>query len=241
MPENLSNFRLQIKETLYKQGKPLLVFDYDGTLNSINIKDYSLMTPTKRIKSLIKELSKTSDIVIATGRNVEEIESFFPERELILYAEHGAHRRINGTWKIKRPNIIREWVDKVKNLIDTEKQITLEVQKASLNIHCPTMHNETVYNALKEMFENDNVRVTKYRGFVNVRFRKNNKGVVLLDNASRKTILCAGDGMTDEDMFIKCSNMPTWITVHIGAGKTEAKYRCDDVEELILFLEFLLE
>ncbi|KAF7690717.1 putative trehalose-phosphatase [Cucumispora dikerogammari] len=240
MPESLEDSKHKIKEILFRNEKPLLVFDYDGTLN-IMTKDSALIKPTEKIIEIIKKLSKVADVIVATGRVQEEIDAFFPDKKIELYSEHGAHRRLNGKWELEETDIIKKWVETVSQLIKSTKNVSLEVKKASVVVHIPTIYNKDISNKLKDLLEDEKVEIMEGKSVIDVRCRKNNKGLVLLNNIDRMTLLCAGDDTTDEDMFEKCLNKPNWFSIRITEGKTAAKYWCPSFGEFTSFLEFLVE
>ena len=87
----------KIKET----GKRLFFFDYDGTLMPFT-KIPSLATPDAEIIQILLSLSadKKNTIVIISGRNIEMLDKWLGNMDLIIVAEHGAIIKYpGGAWK----------------------------------------------------------------------------------------------------------------------------------------------
>jgi trehalose-phosphatase len=77
---------------------------------------------------------------------------------------------------------------------------------------------------------NHPIKIRHGKKMIEVTASENNKGAavtrVLAENDNYGAILCAGDDLTDESMFEL--NIPHLLTVKVGAGPTQARFRVKD-------------
>jgi trehalose-phosphatase len=86
---------------------------------------------------------------------------------------------------------------------------------------------------------NHPIKVRHGKKMVEVTAAENNKGVavarVLEQNDNYEVALCAGDDLTDESMFELRS--PRLLTIKVGSGPTQARFRVSDPGTFRQFLD----
>jgi trehalose-phosphatase len=80
---------------------------------------------------------------------------------------------------------------------------------------------------LSALTANHPIKIRHGKKMIEVTASENNKGAavtrVLAENDNYGAILCVGDDLTDESMFEL--NIPHLLTIKVGAGPTQARFR----------------
>lgn len=241
---HLNNKKEEIKQILRtSKEKPLIILDYDGTLNP-TVFNIGEGAPPQKTLNILQNLLSHFNIIIATGRPVNEVDSFFPFKEIICYSEHGAHKRISGQWLLSEfKGVEGLFIDLEKMLKSNKKWENLHIEKkiASLVIHLKQENDKELFNLLKNKFQNEEIEVMQGYFVIDIRLRVNNKSRAVIENRHFEIILCAGDDTSDEDMFRECLMNENHFSVKIGKKETSAKFFIENSENFLEFLEFLME
>ncbi|KAI5190479.1 trehalose 6-phosphate synthase/phosphatase [Nematocida sp. AWRm77] len=226
---------IQEIEASYKSAESrLIVLDYDGTLAEIvpNPKDAK---PTPEILSLLQHVKsdKKNKLLIITGRSKEEAEEWLGALDITIYAEHGAYKRENGKW-IPVPCDL-SWKEDAIKVIQEYVKFTpgshIEIKNTCVVFHCQSS-GRWCANALHKLLEG-RARVVTGKGIIEVRPNGVDKGSCLLKEYTKDTLtLCAGDDITDEDMFMVLYGLPSVYTICVGERSTCASHRVSDPSSL---------
>jgi trehalose 6-phosphate synthase/phosphatase len=236
-----------------KAARKLILLDYDGTLvNYENIPDKAKLT--KQINNILINIIKNpfSKVIIITGRGYQDIDNLLSNLPLDIIAEHGAMIKENGKWK----KIVFDKGLWKKNIQSLFNKITsscpgsfIEEKRFSLSWHYRNAEPEMGYNysrmlinSLDKVVDLYNLKILDSNKAVEVMSIEIGKGKAIkriVEQNNYDFILSIGDDITDEEMFEYLLYNKNAVTFKVGKGKTTAKYKLDNVEEVITLLEQL--
>ena len=212
----------------------LLLLDYDGTLVEFNEKP-ALAVPNTQLLNLLTKITNqpNTDLVIISGRDQVFLDKWFGEMKLTLVAEHGYYIK-NKIWTEKINNN-KEWMDNFlpvfNSFTDRTPGTFVEEKQNSLVWHYrktdPELANnravelKTVINSLAP----EGLSLMDMEKAIEITNSQINKGTAVSEIISNKNydfILCIGDDITDENMFINLDDSA--YTVKVGKKTTVAKY-----------------
>ncbi|KAI5170582.1 trehalose 6-phosphate synthase/phosphatase [Nematocida sp. LUAm3] len=233
-----------IRKSYNEANKRLILLDYDGTLTEIvpNPRDAK---PTPEILSLLKGLTedKRNKVFLVTGRGKEEAEEWFKEINIDIYAEHGAYKKEKGEWTSVPCDL--SWINDAVKIINEYVEYTpgshIEIKNTCVVFHCQD-NGKWCANALHSMLK-DRARVVSGRGIIEVRPINIDKGACVAKEYKVEDkdtfVLCAGDDLTDEDMFMYLIESPKVHSICVGERSTCASLRSNTPKELRALLEML--
>ena len=212
----------------------LLLLDYDGTLVEFNEKPALAVPNTQLLNLLTKIINQpNTDLVIISGRDQVFLDKWFGEMKLTLVAEHGYYIK-NKIWTEKINNN-KEWMDNFLPIFNSFTDRTpgtfVEEKQNSLVWHYrktdPELANnravelKTVINSLAP----EGLSLMDMEKAIEITNSQINKGTAVSEIISNKNydfIICIGDDITDENMFINLDDSA--YTVKVGKKTTVAKY-----------------
>jgi trehalose 6-phosphate synthase/phosphatase len=227
----------------------LLFLDYDGVLAPLT-DNPDKARPSKEIKKTLSKLAKAAKIVIVSGRNKDDLEEWLGDLPIALVAEHGAFTRDAGKkrWYTNETDV--QWKDRVLPILEKYAALTpgasVEVKDSALVWH---NRNAKTYYAQKHLFilkrllgplgKTYKLSVQQGNKILEIRPLHIDKGRAILHRLEDRTefVLAIGDDYTDEDMFD--SLPPHAMTIKVGRGRTGARYRAQNVAEVMDLLKKL--
>jgi trehalose 6-phosphate synthase/phosphatase len=229
-----------IKEKFNKSKSKVIFLDYDGTLVPFNKKP-ELALPDKSLFKLMDKIisAKNTDLVIISGRDTNFLDKCFGDLDITMVAEHGIFmRKINESW-ISKYTKKRKWIDNLRPLFQSFSDRTpgtfVEEKQTSLVWHYrgsdPELAADRVVEFKTELQSliSDDLDLMDMNKAIEVKSATFNKGIAvneIIRNNKYDFILCFGDDVTDEDMFV---NLPkSAFTVKVGKSNTKAKYFLQD-------------
>ena len=235
-------------------GKRIALFlDYDGTLREIEL-DPRAATPNAGIETLLHRLGQQPnvDVTVISGRSQEDMEAFLGAYPFRLIAEHGASLRGPGEkeWERLDRNINYAWKEELLAILRLYEQATpgstIEEKHSSIVWHYRKADEDfgawkanQLTEELSALSANNPIKVRHGKKMVEVTAAENNKGAavarVLEQNDNYEVALCAGDDLTDESMFELRS--PRLLTIKVGSGPTQARFRVSDPATFREFLD----
>ena len=241
---DIKEVRKVVERTLTAGKRIALFLDYDGTLREIE-REPNAAKPTAELEELLHRLSQhpNLDLTILSGRSQENLEAFLGAYPFRLIAEHGATWRPPGQkdWERLDKNINYAWKEALMPILRNYEQATpgsaIEEKPSSIVWHYRKADNEfgrwkanQLTEELSALTANHPIKVRHGKKMIEVTATENNKGAavtrVLAENDNYGAILCAGDDLTDESMFEL--NIPYLLTIKVGAGPTQARFRIKD-------------
>jgi trehalose 6-phosphate synthase/phosphatase len=245
--------REQVRQALSAGKRIVLFLDYDGTLREFELEPRAA-TPNASIEALLDRLGQQQnvDVTIISGRSQEDLEAFLGGHRFRLIAEHGASLRGPGKkeWERLDRNINYAWKEELLAIIRVYEQATpgsaIEEKRSSIVLHYRKADEEfgawkgnQLTEELSALTANHPIRVLHGKKMVEVTAAQNNKGAaavrVLEENDNYEVALCAGDDLTDESMFEL--RVPRLLTIKVGTGPTQARFRVSDPATFRQFLD----
>ena len=250
---DIEEAREQVGQAVSAGKRIALFLDYDGTLREIEL-DPRAATPNADIETLLHRLGQQPnlDVTVISGRSQEDLEAFLGGHPFRLIAEHGASLRGPGKkeWKRLDRNINYAWKEELLAILRLYEQATpgstIEEKHSSIVWHYRKADEEFGAWKAKQLTEelsaltaNYPIKVRHGKKMVEVTAAENNKGAavarVLEQNDNYEVALCAGDDLTDESMFELSG--PRLLTIKVGIGSTQARFRISDPATFRQFLD----
>lgn len=243
--------KMMISQGYHKAKRKLFLLDYDGTLTGFT-KDPVKAVPDERLNQLLNDLIVRggNHLVIISGRDRKFLQTWFPQPELTLIAEHGSFIREKGEWTKKFPVQEDLWKQEISDLIQRVADRTpgsfIEIKEASIVWHYRKTDLWLADLRIKQLLDTLiypctrlNLQIMKGNKIIEVKYPGIDKGsaaIGMLESVAADFILAAGDDTTDEDMFRVLPE--NTITVKVGSYSPNARYYLHSHDEFIGLLEF---
>lgn len=228
-----------------------LLMDFDGTLVPIASTPGTVRV-SQPVRDLLVQLHGKTDgaVAIVTGRDLDSIDNLLDLPVINLAVNHGAQWRFSGE-VTDQVGPMSQHLATVKNPIvefARAHDLILEDKGFSLALHFrqqPQLENKVdkfLSSLLSPINELEIVPGKLVREIKSVSI---NKGIVIERLMKRPPFAGRipyffGDDVTDEDGFAWI-NEAEGISVKVGPGATLAQYRVEDVEDVLAFLQKLLQ
>lgn len=238
----------------YKEAKSrLLLFDYDGTLVDFASLPKEAL-PSKELLRTLKELAgkPRTKVVIITGRAWEDMDTFVGSLPIGIIAEHGAMLKENGRWQ-EQSGDDRGWKKYILPILNEasaecpgsfveEKHFSLTWHYRNAESESGDTHSRELIRILESIIPSYNLKILDGNKVVEIMNKEIGKGKAvknLVEQNNYDYILSIGDDKTDEEMFEFFLHSSNAVTVKVGNGNTFAKYKLDNVNNVISLLEQL--
>jgi len=226
-------------------GKRLFLLNYDGTLVPFGHKPQQA-APDKEVLQLLSGLAadENNKVVVLCGRDRKTLGAWLGHLPIDLIAEHGAwFKESNGEW-YSRMNMDSNWKPEIKQLLDTYTRATpgalLEEKSYSLAWHYRQVAPKLAASRLAH------IRQALEQKLTGMGLELEEDAMVLEVKPSHITkawaaerwlkgdrydfVLAAGDGKSDEPMFLALPSSA--VTIRIGRQPTSASYYLNQSKEL---------
>ena len=253
---DLSAVSGELTRTLAGSGRVGVFLDYDGTLREIE-QDPAAATPDDELLKLLESLDTQPgiDVTIISGRSADDLQRLFGYRSFGLIAEHGASERLPGSrewqtldghagddWKEQACPVLRLFAEVTPGSFVEEKHTSLVWHYRAADPEFGAWKANQLVEELGAATANDPVKVRHGKKIVEVVSTRVSKGIAIeniLTSKSYQNVVCAGDDQTDESMF--ALDVPGLVSIKIGEGTTQARFRLPDPAALKRFLESLVD
>jgi trehalose 6-phosphate synthase/phosphatase len=250
----MTNIEQIIKEKYINAKNRLVLLDYDGTLvNYVSAPENAKLPEYifDILYSLI-DVPKTRTFII-TGRGHEDIDMLLKHIPINIIAEHGAMIREGGVWR----NQIFDnfsWKEPVIKILDRFTELCpgsyIEEKSFSVAWHYRSSESGQGYSfsrelitMLKNISQSNDTRILDGNKVVEIITNDTGKGNAvqrLIEQKKYDFVLSIGDDATDEEMFEFLLQYSYAVTVKVGEGSTFAKFKFNNINEVILLLKLLL-
>lgn len=235
-PEALAD---QLRPALAGAQRPLILFDYDGTLREFTAIPGDA-SPSPAILRLLKSAAavKGATVFVVSGRDRETLADWLGDLGIGLIAEHGVFRRNPGSsvW-IDAPGLAdTRWKDEVRPILNEYANRTpgarVEEKTAAMVWHFRNAEEDLALwqarelrNHLAEYMSGAPIEVMQGAMIVEVRQQGITKGAAYTAVAEQMGpfdfTIALGDDTTDEDTFAALP--PDAFSVHVGEGPSRAR------------------
>ncbi len=254
LPEIL-NTKSEIREQFFNAERRLILLDYDGTLVPFSEKP-ELATPGKRVKRILRSLagSDKTDVVLVSGRPKKFMDKWFSDLLLNIIAEHGVWGRkihenwqllgqFDSSWKTEVNFLLSKYVLKLPGSFIEEKNYAIVFHYRSTDPDLASIILPELKTALDSVIDHSMVEILEGNKILEILCSNGGKGNGIsnfLKDNYWPVILAFGDDRTDEDMFEKLPKHS--VSVKVGSSKNStARYQIKNPEEVLAFLEYLLD
>lgn len=219
-----------VKEHWLKSNK-IFMLDYDGTLNPVQKIPHSAK-PSDQLIDLLTRFNEKAKAVICTGRQKEQVDGWFPA-EIEIFAEHGAYHRKDGSWKREgEPLDLTDCIAIMEEYKKAWPDVVLEIKSTALALHYQHVKNFDPREMVERLRHYVGDAVIEGNRIVDVRTISKDVPCCQVNPA-----LCAGDDVTDEDMFDVCKG----LSIRVGRAPSKADYYVDGVADIHSLLEELIK
>ena len=244
IPKIHNGTQQKLVQAFAKAKNKMIFLDYDGTLVAFNEKP-DLAIPDAKLLSIIDRLCKlpNTDVAIVSGRDQAFLDKWFAKLPITLVAEHGHYIKRKGAEWNGSVTGKKEWMADVLPIFETFTDRTpgtfIEEKHNSLVWHYRKTDPELAAGRVVEIktvlssLISDEVTILDMDKALEVVDRQVNKGSAVFEIKNQGDydfILCIGDDVTDENMFV---SLPDYAyTVKVGRKPTAAKYYIESVAQV---------
>jgi trehalose 6-phosphate synthase/phosphatase len=234
----------------------IALLDYDGTLVPYTATP-ELARPDRALRELLAGLAARpkTEVHVVSGRARETLEHWLGDLPITLHAEHGFWSRgadgsdwvpaaeTGAAWREPALALLREVTSRTPgSLIETKSVALAWHYRMADQDSGPRRANELRLH-LGQLLSNQPVEILAGNKVIEIRPYGIHKGRIIPSLPSERqtttTILAMGDDRTDEDLFVALP--PPAVTIKVGPGATQARFRVDGVPAARALLQSLVE
>ena len=235
-----------------KSKNRAFLLDYDGTLVNFHHKP-EVAIPTKDVISILNKITndKKNKIYIVSGRDKYFLDKNLNISSLGLVAEHGHYIKppkskwkqnysSDNKWKQNFVPIFQDFSDRTPGTFVEEKNNCLVWHYRKTDPELANIRVVELKTVIKSMLS-ENLTMLDGNKAIEVTNADVNKGTIInsiINNNKFDFILCAGDDITDENMFKALPNDS--ISIKVGKKSSSAEYFVKNPNELLKLFEYLL-
>ena len=230
------------------QRRPLLAFDFDGTLAPIVARPDDARI-SQAVSARLKILAARLPVAIVTGRAVSDVRGRLGFEPRYIVGSHGAEDGLDASAADARARALDPLRDllRVRGAILAAAGIGVEDKVLSIALHYRLAHDRAGAPALiHELLAEPGQSVQVFAGkmVVNVMAPdapdKADAVQALVARSGASCALFAGDDVNDEPVFV--SAPPDWLTVRIGRDDpaSRARFFLNSPAEVAILLERML-
>lgn len=228
--------------------RPLLAFDFDGTLAPIVSRPDQAHIPTA-VAGRLSWLAARLPVAIVTGRSVADVRKRLGFTPRYIVGNHGAEDETDPVGAAARANALNP----LRKLLATRAAalttagVLIEDKGQSIALHYRLSRGrERALAMIRELLSSAQVPLHVFKGKMVINATaagapdKAHAVQSLLARSGASCALFAGDDVNDEPVF--ASAPPSWLTVRIGRDDpaSMAQYFLDSPSEMALLLERML-
>ena len=225
-----------------------LFLDFDGTLVDIASRPADVQFRQATRSALMKlDAALGQALAVITGRDIAEIDHYLAPLRLPVAGVHGLNRR-DAQGHVHAPvasgNLVADVRRHLEPLLKREPALLIEPKTGAIALHyraCPQLEAECIATMEVAVADLDDVHLMRGKMVIEARKRGASKGSAIADFLSEPPFIdripvFAGDDVTDEDAFCEV-NARNGISIKVGNGATQARYRVADTDEFLDWLK----
>jgi trehalose 6-phosphate synthase/phosphatase len=248
--------REELMARLRDSEELLALLDYDGTLVPYTATP-ELARPDPRLISLLGALASRphTELHVVSGRSREPLEQWLGTLPIALHAEHGFWSRgpngsewmpageLGAAWREPALAILRDFTARTPGSLIEAKSVAIAWHYRMADQESGARRANELRLHLAQLLSNQPVEILAGHKIVEIRPFGIHKGKIVPplppERLASTTILAMGDDRTDEDLF---GALPAdAITIKVGPGPTQARFRVDGVPAARSLLQALVE
>jgi trehalose 6-phosphate synthase/phosphatase len=255
-PANAHAARQALQSRLRDSEDLLALLDYDGTLVPYTATP-ELARPDPVLIELLGDLASRprTEVHVVSGRARETLERWLGSLPIALHAEHGFWSRrlgssewvatgeVGGTWREPALAILREVTARTPGSLIEVKAVALAWHYRMADREAGARRANELRLHLTQLLSNQPVEILAGHKVIEIRPHGIHKGRIVPPLPPERlvvtTVLAIGDDRTDEDLFDALP--PEAITIRVGPGPTQARFRVDGVPAVRALLHTLVE
>jgi trehalose 6-phosphate synthase/phosphatase len=255
-PADAEAAREELMAKLHDCEELLALLDYDGTLVPFTATP-ELARPDPSLLALLGALANRphTELHVVSGRGREPLEQWLGTLPLALHAEHGFWSRgpnesawiaageIGAAWREPALAILRDFTARTPGSLIEVKSVAIAWHYRMADHEAGARRANELRLHLAQLLSNQPVEILAGHKIVEIRPYGIHKGRIVPplppERLASTTILAMGDDRTDEDLF---GALPAEaITIKVGPGPTQARFRIDGVTAARSLLQTLVE
>jgi trehalose 6-phosphate synthase/phosphatase len=234
----------------------IALLDYDGTLVPYTATP-ELARPDRELRELLVALAARprTEVHVVSGRPRETLEHWLGDLPIALHAEHGFWSRgvdesdwvpaadLNASWREPALALLREVSSRTPGSLIEAKSVALAWHYRMTDQESGARRANELRLHLAQLLSNQPVEILAGNKVIEIRPYGIHKGRIIPqlspDRQATTTLLALGDDRTDEDLFGALP--PSAITIKVGPGPTQARFRIDGVSAVRSLLHSLVD
>jgi trehalose 6-phosphate phosphatase len=229
-----------------------LFFDFDGTLADIAARPDEVRV-SEHTRTTLQALSEAlgGAVAIISGREIASVDGFLGPVQLAISGVHGLTRR-DALGRVHASEIDSKGIADVEQRLVTfvaaNPGLLLETKRGAVALHYrqrPELEAASHAAMRGAVNGKDSIKLRPGKMVIEALAHEGNKGAAigsfLAEPPFRGRLpVFAGDDVTDEDGFALVNSL-SGISIKVGAGETQARYRAKNTQELLSWLKNVLE
>lgn len=229
-----------------------MFFDFDGTLADLAARPDEVQVPdeTRRILLDLREALRGA-VAIISGREIASVDHFLLPVQLAISGVHGLTRRdAQGNLYATEPDLdgIHQVQNRLGPFVAANTGLLLESKTGAVALHYrqrPELEAESHAAMRQAVAGHERIQLRPGKMVIEALAHNGNKGEAIASFlkeppfAGRLPVF-AGDDVTDEDGFALVNSLGG-ISIKVGNGETQARYRAKNTQELLSWLKDALQ
>jgi trehalose 6-phosphate phosphatase len=229
-----------------------LFFDFDGTLADIAARPDEVRV-SQDTRTTLQALSEAlgGAVAIISGREIASVDGFLDPVQLAVSGVHGLTRR-DALGKVHASKIDAKGIADVEQRLATfvaaNPGLLLEKKRGAVALHYrqrPELEAASHAAMRGAAGGKGSIRLRAGKMVIEALAHDGNKGAAIRSFLAEapfrgRVPVFAGDDITDEDGFALVNSL-SGISIKVGAGDTQARYRANNTQELLSWLGNVLE
>jgi trehalose 6-phosphate phosphatase len=237
---------------IHDAGRYALFFDFDGTLADIAERpdEVQVSDDTRSTLEALRAALQGA-VAVISGREIHSVDHFLLPVQLAMSGVHGLTRRDaegNVHAFVFDGNAIDAVASRLAPFVTAHPELLAERKAGAIALHYrqrPDLE-EAARAAMRSAVTGlDGFSLRAGKMVIEALAHESNKGAAIESFLAEppfagRVPVFAGDDVTDEDGFALV-NSRQGISIKVGRGETQARYRAENTQELLSWLRKLLE
>lgn len=223
-----------------------LFLDIDGTLAPFQINPEHSFIPNTTLEIIKKIIQLNIPVIAVTGRDVNTASKLLYPIEVPIAGLHGLDICLDSDHYI-RPDLsqinFKQLKQDIQKSCEKYPELLIEDKGYSIALHYrkkPDLENHAINIMQQISSDSPQLKLNKGKFVIELIPHQADKGKAIktiLNHLNLPSVLpiFIGDDLTDESGFI-CINRHAGLTIKVGSGETQAKYRLKDIDNVANFL-----